>query len=692
MKTLSTILIVLALAINLMGNGVAVTDAKNAYYLTLKQSDIDVTIDNQVATVVTRQVFKNELGTDKKVKYAFPMPEDASATELKYQVDGQWYLARFSALEPDTTLPSQGGEVHPNLEQYIGETPLYYNLTETIRKDSLLIVELTYVQLLPYKLGIVELFYPNDYHLIQSSIIGKMTFDCYLTSDRTINRLELIGLEPESINVNTHSADVHFITYEVTAGFNYNVEYELSLDELGLFDMSTSITDSLVPDDYGSGFFTFIAEPDPGDDVINKVFTLIIDRSGSMSGEKIIQARDAASFIVENLNEGDRFNIVDFATDVRMFRSEHVDFTPSNESAALSYISGLNATGGTNISGSFGVAIPQFSTANDTTANIIIFFTDGQATAGITDTQGILDHVTSLVNANETEVMIFTFGIGYDANAQLLTLLATENLGLAEFLGDDELEERISEFYLTIRNPVLLNTEMTFSPQVFQEIYPQKLPNLYIGQQMIVSGRYTEAVPVTVTLSGEAFGQPVEYQYEMNPADSTIDKNKFLTKIWAKQKIEDLLIEYYKLEEDSPEALLIREEIVGISLNYGVLTPFTSFSGSDPTGLEEDLSIAESREHPQAYELLGNYPNPFNPVTTISFRVNTNLHGTVHLKIYNSLGQIIRIMTMTISGPGTYQIAWDGLIDSGSAATSGNYFYIIDFGEGLLAGKMTLMR
>ncbi len=692
MKTLSTILIVLALAINLMGNGVAVTDAKNAYYLTLKQSDIDVTIDNQVATVVTRQVFKNELGTDKKVKYAFPMPEDASATELKYQVDDQWYLAKFSALEPDTTLPSQGGEVHPNLEQYLGETPLYYNLTETIRKDSLLIVELTYVQLLPYKLGIVELFYPNDYHLIQSSIIGKMTFDCYLTSDRTINRLELIGLEPESINVNTHSADVHFITYEVTAGFNYNVEYELSLDELGLFDMSTSIADSLVPDDYGSGFFTFIAEPDPGENVIEKVFTLIIDRSGSMSGEKIIQARDAASFIVENLNEGDRFNIVDFATDVRTFRSEHVDFTPSNQSAALSYISGLNATGGTNISGSFGVAIPQFSTANDTTANIIIFFTDGQATAGITDTQGILDHVTSLVNANQTEVMIFTFGIGYDANAQLLTLLATENLGLAEFLGNDELEERISEFYLTIRNPVLLNTEMTFSPQVFQEIYPQKLPNLYIGQQMIVSGRYTEAVPVTVTLSGEAFGQPVEYQYEMNPADSTIDKNKFLTKIWAKQKIEDLLIEYYKLEENSPEALFIHEEIVGISLNYGVLTPFTSFSGSDPTGLEEDLSIAESREHPQAYELLGNYPNPFNPVTTISFRVNTNLHGIVHLKIYNSLGQIIRIMTMTINGPGIYQIAWDGLIDSGSTATSGNYFYIIDFGEGLLAGKMTLMR
>lgn len=692
MRTFFTIIFILALTLNISANGVGIINTKDALYLTLRYSDVEVQVENQVAVIKTTQLFENLQGKDQKVKYAFPMPEDGSATQLRYRVEGQWYIANFSAIEPDTSLPSPDGEIDPDLEQYLGETPLFYNINETVRKDSTLLVELTYVQLLPYEFGIVTFTYLNDYSLIQNDLIFRMSLDFYLNSDRTVNNIELIDLEAQSVDINGRDAELHFATYETMPDFNYRIDYELSSAELGLFDMSTSIADSLVPDSYGTGFFTFIAEPDPEETIINKVFTLIVDRSGSMSGDKIKQARDAALFIVENLNEGDLFNIIDFSTEVEDFRRSHVAYTPENESAALGYITNFQATGGTNISGAFETAIPQFSVANDSTANIIIFFTDGMPTVGLTQPQDILDKVSTLVNQNETEVMIFTFGIGNDTNRQLLTLLATENNGLAEFLGNDELEERITNFYLTIRNPVLLNTQMSFSPEIVNETYPVDLPNLYIGRQLIISGRYTEAVPVTVSLAGEAFGKDVEYQYVMNLSDSTVEKNKFLTKIWAKLKIEELLIQYYSLDENDPMLENLREEIVDVSLSYGVLSPFTSFSGSDPTALEEEFYTSPQEKLPFAYELIGNYPNPFNPETTIAFEVHSNLHKIVTVKIYNNLGQIVRILYVNVNGRGHYQVLWDGLLSSGLPATSGQYFYMIDFGDGLLAGKMTLMR
>ena len=84
---------------------------------------------------------------------------------------------------------------------------------------------------------------------------------------------------------------------------------------------------------------------------------------------------------------------------------------------------------------------------------------------------------------------------------QLLTLLAQQNDGLVEFLGDDELEDRITDFYLRIRNPVLLGAEVTFDPPQVSQVNPDPLPGLYKGQQVVVAGRYQEPGSVTVQLA-----------------------------------------------------------------------------------------------------------------------------------------------------------------------------------------------
>ena len=699
MKRIITVLVGLILFANLivMANGVAIVDAKTPNYLKLISSDIRVDVENQVAIVTSTQKFKNNLADSTKFKYAFPIPEGASATGLRWFMNGKWESANISAQPQDTTLPSgSGGETHFNLTEYLGELPLYFNIKSALPTNSVVTIELKYVQLLKYNFGDVSFIYPNDYRLIQppDSIDEYLEFN--LTSTRTINDIQLLSHSPSTIMNTSNAASIVYESSEGSTDENFNILYSLSTDEFGLFGFSTMLDDSIVYDkEHGSGYFTFVVEPNPKDNtsIIEKVFTLIIDRSGSMSGEKMIQARDAASFIINNLNEDDMFNIIDFESDVHNFSGEHVINSVSNRNRALNYIALLNAGGGTNISGALATSISQYADAGGSTANIIIFFTDGQASAGITSTQGILDHVNNELEKYETEIMLFSFGIGSGANKQLLTLLSANNNGLSKFLENDELEQSITQFYLNIQNPVMLGTQISFASNNISEVFPSPLPSLYKGQQMIVSGRYKNPMDTEITLNGHAFGKPVEYKYQLSLSDTTVEKNHFLTKIWAKQKIENLFVKYYSLDSYSTKADSLKEAILTISLAYGIITEFTSFTDdSNLTDVEEYNSIVNEEVMSKDFQLLGNYPNPFNPSTKIKFSVSKQISGTIFLRIFNSLGQLVKVIEVDLNGQGIYEVAWNGLFQSGQVAPSGMYIYTIDFGNTLLSGKMILMK
>ena len=217
---------------------------------------------------------------------------------------------------------------------------------------------------------------------------------------------------------------------------------------------------------------------------------------------------------------------------------------------------------------------------------------------------------------------------------------------MAEFLKDDELYSRITKFYLKIRNPVLLNTNISFTPPIVHEIYPSPLPNLYKGQQMLVTGRYQQAQSVTIDLNGTAFAQPVNYQFTLSLSDSNAQQYQFLTKVWAKQKIENLLIQYYALDPNSSQAIAIKDLIIELSISYGVITPLTSFS--NPTDIEFD----EEEDKPQ----------------------------------------IVKLVSIYVNGAGMYEVIWQGDLNNNQLAPSGTYFYTLDFGDALLVGKMILLK
>jgi Ca-activated chloride channel family protein len=677
-------------------NGVVFNTAKSGSYLSLTESNVYVTIENQVANTITTQIFKNTISDSLSIKYAFPLPEGASATALRYKINGIWHTAIFSPVPQDTTTGGDPDNTDIKLKFYLGNNPLYFEIDQKIAMDSTIIIELTYVELLKYKFGKVKYIYPNNYKEIQSQALIKQNFNLTLNSERTIEDVELLSHNANEITNDGNTAIINYTVYESPANADYYIQYNLSLNELGLFSLSTYIPDSLQKDSYGRGFFSFIVEPDPSEntEVIDKVFTLIIDNSGSMSGEKIIQARDAATFIVENLNPGDKFNIISFSTFVRSFRPEHVDYNVQNQEAALVFINSLSATNSTNISGAFDVAIPQFSIADPGTANIIIFFTDGEQTAGIKNTDELIKHIDNLIIQSEKQISLFTFGIGSFTNERLLTTIATHNNGASEFLKNNELEEVITDFYLMIKNPVLLNTNIAFSPSIIRELYPVRLPNLYKGQQMVLVGRYIEPDTLKTKLTGNAYANDVEYTYTTNLSDSNDIKMQFLTKIWAKSKIDYLMDLYYVNSNYSHIADSIKSEVIKLSIDYGVFSPFTSFQGGNggdgggSTGFATEYLTRNNNKTPSEHiEIKSLFPNPCKYFTNLKFITKNDTEGKLTIDLVNAKGQLIFTRNDYVHSNSNYNLNLDFVNFN---LKKGVYYIVIKYKTETISSKIVI--
>jgi len=698
-RTSLTLAILALFCVSLQANGVVVGKHEKAY-MSLKSSSVEVTIENQVAITKATQVFYNDSNDTLAVKYGFPVPENASATGLRYYINGVWKKAVFSPAPPDPSTggSSGGGGEDYVIQQYLGTNPLYFDFEEVLGLDSTVIVELSYVELLEYKFGKVSYTYPNNYSGISSELLDKQEIRVSLSSNRLITDLTMLSHSSDSSSVSAYEGYVSCSAYEAPANWDYALQYSLSQDDLGLFSLSTFVADSLSPDGFGQGFFAFIVEPDPSEQAtaIQKVFTLVIDRSGSMSGDKIVQAKEAATFIVNNMNMGDLFNIVSFALDVTSFRPDHVAFNAESQTAALAYISSIEAMGGTNISGAFDTAIPQFSTANDETANIIIFLTDGEQTDGITNTGDLITHINDLVTTSETEVSIFTFGIGSNTNERLLTSIASDNGGLAEFLANDLLEEVITEFYLQIQNPVLLHTRVAFDPEIIVERYPVELQNLYKGNQLMIFGRYTEAQPVNVTFSGTSYSMEVEYQYELSLSDTTNQRYQFLPKLWAKMKMEELISLYYQNLHEPELAEYLKESIIELSVHYGVISPFTSFAQGGPedpnmpVGFEEGELLEESSVKGLSndyFSLLAVRPNPAADYLAFDLRCSDLARGELQIFLRNAQGQLVYAFADEISALQryTHEIDVDAL-----GLAPGVYVLVLEHQGAVLSVKVVI--
>jgi Ca-activated chloride channel family protein len=341
------------------------------------------------------------------------------------------------------------------------------------------------------------------------------------------------------------------------------------------------------------------------DRIIPRDVVLVLDTSGSMEGDKLEQAKSAATYVLKHLNSEDRFNIIAFSTGINHFAYDLQSRSRVDE--AISWLAKIPSLGGTNINLALLEALSLNNVQDDIQPGrpmVILFLTDGLPTEGITDIYQIIDNVAGSAGKN---LRFFAFGVGDDVNTELLDTLTTDNQGQVQYVRPGEkIDEEVSSLYAKIQAPVLTNLKLDFGDIVADEVYPAVLPDLYSGSQLIITGRYRIPVDSSgrtrIKLSGQVNSGTETYVYQ---ADFTNDQriadaNSYIPRLWATRKI-GYLLNQIRYQGENPEWV---DAIIQLSLRYGIITPYTSFLIE-----EHDVFTSEGLDQ-AADELAETYSGP----------------------------------------------------------------------------------
>ena len=351
----------------------------------------------------------------------------------------------------------------------------------------------------------------------------------------------------------------------------------------------------------GGGYFLLVAGlpvtvPDEVRDSVRREVIFVLDTSGSMSGEKFDQARDAAKQVLSGLRPNDRFNLIAYSRDVVRYRTDPVAATEEQIASAKTWVDALQTHGGTNLFGALTEALRQDH--DDGTLPLVLFLTDGQPTSGLTDEQQIRKQALELNGARHR---IFTFGVGHGVNVPLLDALADGSRGESTYVSPGEhVEEKVSEVAARLCAPALSSVELAVlgadeSPaeDLVRSVMPTELPDLYEDDQLVLLGVYTRDEPVTFELSGDRFGERATFELSFD-VDDAAPENSFVPRLWAARRIATAVDEIRQLGESATASAELLEEVVALSTEYGILTEYTSFLALEGTDLSKRDQLVAS--------------------------------------------------------------------------------------------------
>lgn len=303
--------------------------------------------------------------------------------------------------------------------------------------------------------------------------------------------------------------------------------------------------------------------------------TLVLDVSGSMSGSKIVQAQDALRQFLGTLGEQDRFRMIAFSNRVVAYRPDWTPAAPAEIEQASGWVDALHASGGTNISGALTEAFRLDSP--EPRLPIVVFITDGQPSAGETDPE----RIAQMAEQVRGRARVFTFGVGYDVNTYLLDRLSAAGRGTTEYVAPGEsVEAAVASLAHKIQHPVLTDLALARAPVRVTELYPQELPDLFAGEELVIFGRY-EGVTTDragrVELVGRRNGQTERFGTDAHFATHE-PGNEYVPRLWAARKL-GALVQTIRLEGATPERV---EEVRRLALRYGLLSEYTAHLVQEP--------------------------------------------------------------------------------------------------------------
>ncbi len=531
----------------------------------VKYHHVEVEINDPIALTKVDQVFVNPYHRDMEADYIFPLPEGASVSRFTAWLGGHKMEAEL--LDADQARKIYRDIVRrlkdPALLEYAGKG-MYRMRIFPIPARGEVRIKIEYEQTLKSENGNVEYLYPLNTEKFSGANLEECKIDLKIKSFENIGSVYCPTHTITTERLNDKSLIASFYEKNTRPNKDFILHFTRQNRDFGFHLLSYRQPGS---DD---GHFLGILSPPLESRLknIDKNVIFILDSSGSMRGDKMHQAIDALRFCLLGLNAGDEFAVIDYDDAVRPFRPELIKASENNIEAAMAFAEGLDASGGTDIYNALDTGCRMIASDGDPT--YIIFITDGLPTSGNTNIESIIRNTTAL---NEGRARMFIFGVGYDVNAHLLDRLSEDNKGAAEYvLPGEDIEIKVSRLASKISYPALTDLALVFNPMTTHHLYPDPLPDLFYGSEIVITGRFQGNGRSHAVITGKAGNNDVTYEFPITFSGGSI-KDEYIALLWANRRI-GYLLQQMRLHGRSDELLT---EVVELSKKYGIITEYTSF-------------------------------------------------------------------------------------------------------------------
>jgi Ca-activated chloride channel homolog len=576
--------------------------------LPLEAVDVRAAIAGTSASVEVTQGFRNPFDVPLEATYVFPLPDRAAVTAMRMECAGhvvEGVLKERSQAREDYDQAIMEGRRAAIAEE---ERPDVFTMrVGNIVPGELVTVRLTLAQPLPFQDGEVTFRFPLVVapRYIPGRPLGDAPAGTGVAADTdavpdasrisppvllpgfpnpvrlTVSAdIDPAGLPLAGIRCSLHataeraSADGRTVI-RLRPGERLDRDFILSLALASQDQIATSLV--LTPDqgeDPAEGTFTLtLLPPAEGGRRRPRDVVLVLDRSGSMGGWKMVAARRAAARIVDTLTGDDRFAVLCFDNVVEGPADGLAEASDRNRFRAVEQLARTDARGGTHMLEPLEQAVRLLEDGELDRDRVLVLVTDGQV--------GNEDQILHRIAARLAGIRVHVVGIDQAVNAGFLSRLAGAGRGRCELVeSEDRLDEAAAHIHRRIGTPLVTGLTLAADGMAIVPgtVAPSLLPDVFAGVPVTVAGRWRGHPGGTVTVAGTgADGAPFERKVAAisggNPAS---------TAAWARAHLRDLEDRYAGLPgHDAAELARLEQQITGVSLRHGVLCRFTAFVATD---------------------------------------------------------------------------------------------------------------
>ena len=602
----------------------------------LLDTRVNMEITGILARVTVNQEFRNTTDRWQEGIYVFPLPEDAAVDHMRLWVGERFIEGEIRTREQARQEYEQARDEGRQASLLEQERPnMFTTSVANIPPGESIRVEIEYQQSVQYDAGLFSLRFPMVVgpryipgvpveaaeRTVGNAVGWAPATDQVPDADRItppVNLDDSRADNPVSMDIRLHAglplsfvdSPYHPVSVTETAEGEYRVELEQGTVAANRdfvlqwqFAPGTNTSAAWFSEEHGGAWYGLLMlvpppvaklpEPPPREVI------LVVDVSGSMEGQSIVQARQAVELAIERLSERDRFNIIRFNHQASSLFSRPAPVTDDNRARALAWVRGLSADGGTEMIRAMDLALD--GREHEDSLRQIVFLTDGDV--------GNEEALFDMIRRRLGDSRLFTVGIGSAPNGYFMTRAAEHGRGSYTYIGDvSEVGEKMQRLFLQLESPALTDIEVDWGQEVRQ--WPAQVPDLYAGEPVVVAVRGKQPLS-GVRVSGNASGSV--WSQRLNTV-STEDRPG-LHVLWARRHIRHLMGQRYHMDPDE-----WRKAIESVALEHHLVSRFTSLVAVDRTPVrqvEEDLdSQALPTALPQGWSakaLFGRLPQTATP-------------------------------------------------------------------------------